>query len=137
MGGCCLRLLCHSEGGMVRRLGMIRTKGWTVVLAALCLLTGTNALAQEGEKKAGSEPVKAKDKSAQADKSAVATAVDKVVADEKSGEKFPVSASASLGYSFNQAQFVDCAGQDCGWQRIGVGMGVSYSPIKSSPCLQA
>ncbi|MEE2787853.1 MAG: hypothetical protein VX589_10985 [Myxococcota bacterium] len=45
-------------------------------------------------------------------------------------DKNPLGASVSMGYSFNQMQFVECTGQDCGWQRISVGMGVSYSVAK-------
>ena len=41
-------------------------------------------------------------------------------------EKNPIGASVRMGYSFNQMQFVECEGQDCGWQRLSVGLGIFY-----------
>jgi hypothetical protein len=96
----------------------------------LTLLLSVQAYAQDSEASA-SASASAKAKPAAKDGAKTdASATAKVVDDAPKVAKNPVGASVSMGYSFNQMQFVECTGQDCGWQRLSVGMGVSYSPAK-------
>jgi hypothetical protein len=108
---------------------MIRFEGWAKGLALLTCLWAFTASAQDAASKKADTPSGEKATDKKASKADVKV-TDEAKAKEETGEKMSIGASVSMGYSFNQMQFVECEGQDCGWQRLSVGMGVSYSPIK-------
>ena len=103
----------------------IRLSTLLVTFTALSMATANAEEAKVTAKADSKAETKAETK-ADAKESAETATADKTKADANA---FPVSASASLSYGFNHANFVESNG-DFGYQRMSAGVGVSYKVWK-------